>query len=106
MRRSLVRATIAGTSALAIFAALPTIVIGVARADEYSFLEDMESAGFVNQGGNGAEIGVGYHICAEIAAGTSPSQAARELWLDSHLNEYEAAQFVRIAVDDLCPENV
>lgn len=106
MRRSLVRAATVGTGALAIFVTLPTSLIEVGRADEYSFLEDMEAAGFSNEGGNGAEIGLGYHICGEIAAGTSPVQAARELWLNSKLNEFEAAQFVRIAIRDLCPEYV
>lgn len=105
MRKSLVNAAVIGASALGIFAALPISGIPLAHADADSFLTDMEAAGFDNGGGNGAEIRVGYHVCAEIAGGMSASNAADDLWLNSHLDHQDAGQFVRIAIRDLCPQN-
>jgi hypothetical protein len=104
MRKSLYAAVV-GASAIAIFAAVPTSGTAVAHADTDSFLTDMESAGFDNGGGNGAEIRVGYHVCAEVAGGASPLQAADDLWLNSHLDHQGARQFVGIAIRDLCPQN-
>jgi hypothetical protein len=105
MRKSLVNAAVVGASALAIFAALPTSGMAVAHADADSFLTDMEAAGFDNGSGNGAEIRVGYRVCAEIAGGISALKAADDLWLNSHLDHQEAGQFVGIAIRDLCPQN-
>src|ERR1700748_769602 len=74
--RSRVTAAILGAIAVAIFAAQPTNNMAVAYADVDTFLTDMEAAGFDNGDGNGAEIRVGRSICAEVAGGMSPSQAA------------------------------
>jgi hypothetical protein len=79
--------------------------MAVAHADADSFLTDMEAAGFDDGAGNGAEIRVGYHVCAEIAGGMSVLKAADDLWVNSHLDHQSAGQFVGIAIHDLCPHD-
>lgn len=75
----------------------------LAHADDASFLEDMEAAGFYNDGGNGAEIAVGHDICRELANGWTSAQAVRDLWMTGKMDEDGATQFVSIAIKDLCP---
>ena len=101
--KSRVRAAILGAGAVAIFAALPPNNMAVAYADIDTFLTDMEAAGFDNGDGNGAEIRVGRSICAEVAGGMSPSQAADDLWQNSKMDQDGSKQFVAIAIRDLCP---
>jgi hypothetical protein len=77
---------------------------GVAHADEYSFLADMEVAGFANSGGNQSELTVGYSVCSMLGSGMTGVQVARDLWVKSHMGQDESARFVIIAVTDLCPQ--
>jgi hypothetical protein len=77
---------------------------GVAHADEYSFLADMEAAGFANSGGNQSELTVGYSVCSMLGSGMTGVQVARDLWVKSHMGQDESARFVIIAVTDLCPQ--
>jgi hypothetical protein len=89
---------------LALWVALFIAGTGMAHADETSFLSDMDAAGFHNDNGNSAELSVGLRICSEVASGESGLAAARDLWLNSQIaSEDEAAQFVMIAVKNLCP---
>jgi hypothetical protein len=92
---------IAGAALLALATVAGT---GVAHADEYSFLADMEAAGFANSSGNQSELAVGYHVCSQLGSGMSGVQVARDLWLNSHMDQDESARFVIIAVTDLCPQ--
>jgi Protein of unknown function (DUF732) len=100
----LTRAGILGAGALAMFAILPANAIALAHADEGIFLSQIEAAGLNNGNVNGAEIGLGYHICREADTGQSQVQAAESLWKISKLDERQAAQFVSIAIRDLCPD--
>jgi hypothetical protein len=102
--RFLARTTILGTAALAMFVALSANAITVAHADNDIFLSQIKAAGVNNGDLNGAEIGVGYGICREADAGLSQAQAAESLWKTSKLDQQQAAQFVSIAIRDLCPD--
>lgn len=103
MKKYLVRTAIFIVGGLALSGALVANE-AMANADEDSFLSDMEAAGFDNGNGNGAEIGVGYDICSELASGWSPARAAEDLWKSSKLQQAGAVQFVEIAMRDLCPQ--
>ncbi len=84
--------------------AAPTIHIPVARADVDSFLTDLDANGFSNSDGNEAQIAIGQNICAQVAGGASPTEAARDLWHHSQMNQDQSTQFVAIAISDLCPQ--
>jgi Protein of unknown function (DUF732) len=77
---------------------------GMAHADEYSFLADMEAAGFANNEGNQSELSVGYSVCSMLGSGMTGVQVARDLWTKSHMTQDESAHFVIISVTDLCPQ--
>ncbi len=81
------------------------IDMAVAHADVDSFLTDMEAAGFANNDGNDAEIAIGRNICSQVADGMSPSEAVRELWHHSQMDQDESTQFVEITIRDLCPQD-
>lgn len=88
-------------------AAGSAIVLGsnaTAHADVTSYLTDMEDAGFFNHDGNAAEISVGKGICADLIQGGSVTWEIDDMWKQSHLEHARAAEFVGIAVRDLCPQ--
>lgn len=101
IRAALLAALIGSGSALA----PSTIDIAVARADVDSFLTDLDQDGFSNSDGNEAQIAIGENICAQVAGGMAPAQAARDLWHHSQMNQDESTRFVAISIGDLCPQN-
>lgn len=95
------------TFALAIPAAMAAGVwlsCPVVHADTYTFLADMEAAGFKNANGNQAELSVGLHVC-QLARISGTPAAIRDLWFNSGMSQDESIQFVLISIRDLCPPN-
>jgi hypothetical protein len=91
-------------SALAALLVAPALMgAGVAHADEDSFLTDMEKAGFQNDGGNAAELKVGWDEC-RIASTGGRAAAVKDLWHNANMDEDSAIRFVDIAIRDLCPQ--
>lgn len=92
------------TLLVAVALAVSVAIAPVANADEVSFVEDMNDAGFTNDNGYKAEVAVGMHICSELLAGDTSWHQAHSLYLTSRMRtESEAQQFVNIAIKDLCP---
>jgi hypothetical protein len=97
-KMALTCAAIGGLGAAALGATAP------ANASSVDFIGDVTDAGMYNGYGNGAELAVGYHVCNSIASGYRPLAVAHDLWLHSQLDQYQAGEFVGIAVRDLCPQ--
>jgi hypothetical protein len=106
-----------GVVALGIVGAMAAVTLGVpwmahaspgdlsSAAAIAQFTQDMTNAGFHNGGGAGDQMMIGVDICNNIDAGSTPAREANDLWLNSHLTEAGAWQFVNITVRDLCPRH-
>jgi hypothetical protein len=94
----------------AFYTATATIAIGgiilgasVARADEDTYVADMHAAGY-DAGPDSNLISVGHQICGELSNGWSSYEAARHLYIVSHLTTLDSAtRVVDITIKDLCP---
>jgi hypothetical protein len=83
--------------------------LAVANA-EAQFMSDVTRAGFQNPYGPQQQLADGIHTCLNIGPpggprGSTAAEQARLLWSYGHLTQYQAAQFVNIAISDLCPWN-
>jgi hypothetical protein len=73
-----------------------------ARADDQAFLNDLRNSGMPVMY-EPYYIGLGYKICAQIQAGMSTADAARQLGIEGQI---WGPQIVSAAQHDLCPKTL
>lgn len=77
-----------------------------ADADAAGFLTRLQSLGWYDDRGSGHLVANGYLVCQMLGRGLNGVQVARDLYLntDASVTENDAAQFVIISVEELCPQ--
>jgi Protein of unknown function (DUF732) len=97
-------------AAAGITAAMTGIAVagmGTASANDQSFLDVVHGGiGLVNDYGDGALLAQGYQTCANLDYGWTGMQVVRGYFYDNNVSAYQAGQFVRAAVDELCPRHL
>ncbi len=76
--------------------------IGIARADDDSYVAALNAAGVPLLGGPGKYIAGGYHVCDELRHGETPAGAATQFGM---YNGFGPA-IVSAAQHELCPETL
>lgn len=77
-----------------------------AKADADGFLDRLQSLGWYDDRGPSHLVANGYLVCQMLGRGQTGVQVARNIYVntDASVTEDDAAWFVIISVEELCPQ--